>query len=107
MSAIPQGGSDYAAQIAIGAPGGDLVHGQATIGVTAVLVRAANAKVRSRIFFNNGPGTLSAGGASVTTGNSIPLIPQTTLVLDRSNGDIYFISSSAGTDLRFMEEQNA
>ncbi len=108
MAAIPQGGPDYATQVAIGAPGGIVVTGQATVGASAVLVRASNPKVKSRVFVNNGPGSLYPGpDNTVSVGNTIPVPSGGTLVLDNSNGNLYFIASQAGTDLRFLEETNA
>lgn len=108
MSAVFQGDTEFAQQVAIGAPGGNIANGNATVGTGEVTLRAANPKRKSIIIYNNhATAKLYIGATGVTTGNAPPVVPGASLILDKGCSDaIKAISDTASTDVRFLEEVN-
>ncbi len=81
-------------------------HGNATVGITSVLLRAANQNRNSLVIQNLGPGSLYIGTVSVSTANAPQIAPGGSLALDQSEDDVFTVASLAGTDVRFFEELN-
>lgn len=108
--AVPQGADSqaYAPLYVLGAPGGTLGIGNATISTGEVLLRAASQKRRSITIQNkHATNKLSIGPTGVTMSNSIVIDPNGDITLDRSAGaPIYVIADAAGTDVRWIEELN-
>jgi hypothetical protein len=82
------------------------VQGVATVGLSAVILRAANDMRRSVIVYNSGPGILYLGNSAVTVSNSPPIAVGGNLTVDQSNDTLYAVSTDASTEVRFFEEQN-
>ncbi len=74
-----------------------------TVGVTAVLIGGTNA--RSLLLFQNlSAGVMYFGDVNVTTATGIQFANTVINSLDCLGGiDIYFISDTAGQDIRFAE----
>lgn len=107
MPKIHQGSTEFAEQVSIGASGGSLSHGQASVGVAAVVLRAANPKRISIIIQNvHATNKLFIGASGLTTSNTVQVLPGASLVLDRNNGEIQAVADGASTDVRFLEEIN-
>ena len=81
-------------------------HGTATIGTTAVQLRAGTPRRASCIIQNSGPGQLYVGTSAVTSSNSPAIAVGGSIVLDQSTDDIWAIASQAATVIVFVEEIN-
>lgn len=101
---IDQGGSRFAPQMSVAAPGGTISHGQATVTTSEVTLRAANAGRRSIIIQNLGAGTLFIGSAGVLSTTGMKIVTDGRLILDRGIGGAITAIASASCDVRFLEE---
>ena len=85
--------------------GTTLKNAAVTVGTAAVTVAALDATRRAVWFTNAGSTTLYLGKGGVTTAVGFPLLPGSTLAFDQAAGALWqCISSSAGGDLRVIEE---
>ncbi len=74
-----------------------------TVGTSAVLIGGSNAR-NLLLFQNLSSGVMYFGDVNVTTANGIQFANDTINSLDCLGGiDIYFISDTAGQDIRFAE----
>jgi hypothetical protein len=76
-------------------------HGAASVNGAATL-RAANAKRKTCIIYNNSGVTAYFGAAGVAVADGLPLVVGGSMTLE-TTAAIYVITAGA-TDLRFMEE---
>ncbi len=78
----------------------------ATVGVAASLISASSSLTVSRVIYNNGTVPIFIGGANtVTTANGMPIPAGGYFTLDKSYGDIWAISGTAGQDVRIIRER--
>ena len=80
-------------------------YGATTVGTTATLFTAANTERLTLSLYNNHATAIVYVGtdASVTTANGMPIPPQSERLIDMS-GDVYAVSDTAGTDVRWLAE---
>ena len=87
------------------ARGASVNHSKHTVGTSAVTVAGVDSTRRAIWFTNAGSTTLYLGKGGVTTAVGFQLLPGSTLAFDQAAGALWqCISSSAGGDLRVIEE---
>lgn len=109
---IHQGKLYTAQMVVIGAAGGMVATGEATVGLVAVILRAKGMARRSVIIYNGGPGKLYIGNSDVSISNTPPLFPPSAgvpgghVTLDKNSGNVYIVADIVDTAVKFLEELN-
>lgn len=84
--------------------GANIGTGTVTVGTSAVRIRPGLTRRKSVLILNtHATNTIAIGGPTVTTGNSVRIGPGQSLEFDEYNGEVFAVSTGAGTDVRFME----
>lgn len=102
---VDQGDGTFAPRVALGAEGAVKVWGRMTVA-GPLTARAFDAKRKSWMARNKGPGVLYVGGAGTTSADGIEVLVDEVITIDHST-DAIGVDASVSLTLQWLEERNA